>query len=152
MQAVHSEYVSPCSPFVLKRWGHEIVQDLDGTHTSNYRRHACHRLPPAIRLASDPENLAAILQPSYENISRFPKLFGEFPKTLVVLGDAERLVHEVKSLVTAMKKDGVDVRLHVAPDAVHDILILNEQWWDKKVLQDTWAAIKEWGRAFGDVI
>lgn len=30
MEIAHSEYVSPCSPVVLQRWGHETKQDPEG--------------------------------------------------------------------------------------------------------------------------
>lgn len=151
MEVVHSEYVSPCSPVVLKRWGHDVIQDLEGTHTSRFHRHV-RRLPPVIRLARDPDNLTAILESSYRKSSRFDKLFGGFPKSLVVLGGAERLVREVRSLVVAMEKDDVDVQLHVMPDAVHDVLMIRESLWDKKVMQDTWAAIAEWGESFREAV
>ncbi|KAF9451106.1 alpha/beta-hydrolase [Macrolepiota fuliginosa MF-IS2] len=143
MNFVHSEYVSPCSPIVLKRWGHNVMQDIEGIHTSHIQN-----LPSAIRLANDPNNVISIPEASSGKSPRFTKLFGDFPKTLVVLGDAERLVREVKSLVVAMEKDGVDVQLHVAPDAVHDILIISKGWWDKKTIRDTWTAVVEWGKKF----
>ncbi len=151
METVHSEYVSPCSPFVLKRWGHDVIQDPEGTHGSHFHHHV-QSLPSAVRLARDPQNLASILDSPYHRKSLFPKLFGDFPKTLVILGDAERLVREVRSLVVAMEKDGVDVKLYVVPDGVHDILIMNESWWDKKTIRDAWMAIIEWGKSLRDLV
>lgn len=81
----------------------------------------------------------------YRKTCQFPALFASFPKTIVVTGDGERLVREVRSLVAAMTKDGVDITAHWASDACHDPLMINESWWDKKVLDGIWEEIRKWG-------
>ncbi|PPQ97284.1 hypothetical protein CVT26_006677 [Gymnopilus dilepis] len=157
MEVVHSEYVSPCSPIVLKRWGHQLKQDPEGEHEENFKRHIFHRLPTDLRKTRSPETLNKVVAAAtvslehdnpYHKSCRFPKLFGDFPRTLVVCGDAERLVREVRSLISAMETDGVDLQTHWAPDACHDPLILSEFWWDKKVLEECWNAIGEWAKGF----
>jgi len=160
MEIVHSEYVSPCSPIVLKRWGHDLKQDPEGEHEAQFVRHIFKRLPTLLRTTRDPQNLA-VAGPNttefplksdnpYHKSCRFPKLFGDFPRTIIVCGDAERLVREVRSLATAMDADGVDLRVHWARDACHDPLMLNEFWWDKSVLNEIWEAIASWANGFDD--
>ena len=69
-------------------------------------------------------------------------LFSEFPKTCVVLGDAERLEREVAKLVGAMERDGTEVRAIWVQDAPHDVLQM--KWWDERVRDGVWAQIEEW--------
>ncbi|CDO70519.1 hypothetical protein BN946_scf184569.g62 [Trametes cinnabarina] len=71
-------------------------------------------------------------------------LFSEFPKTCVVLGDAERLEREVMRLVGAMERDGVDVHTIWVKDAPHDVLMM--KWWDEGVRDAVWAQVEEWVR------
>ena len=73
-------------------------------------------------------------------------LFEDFPKVCVVLGDAERLESEVLKLVGAMERDGVEVKMIGAKDAVHDILIMG--WWDEVVREGVWKSIDEWLTTF----
>lgn len=73
-------------------------------------------------------------------------LFEGFPKTCVVLGDAERLESEVLKLVGAMEHDGVQVKMIGAKDAVHDILIMG--WWDEVVREQVYRSIDEWLETF----
>ena len=73
-------------------------------------------------------------------------LFEGFPKTCVLLGDAERLESEVLKLVGAMEHDGVEVKMIGAKDAVHDILIMG--WWDNVVREGVWKSIDEWMATF----
>ncbi|KAF8153125.1 Alpha/Beta hydrolase protein [Crassisporium funariophilum] len=158
MEIVHSEYVSPCSPIVLKRWGHEAKQDPEGEHEAHFVRHIFKRLPTDLRITRAPELLDPLspantemgMDNPYRKTCRFPKLFGDFPRTLVVCGDAERLVREVRSLVGAMQADGVDLTVWWAQDACHDLLMLSEWWWDKKVLDATWKAVEEWAKGFDE--
>lgn len=95
----------------------------------------CHsdvNLPLLLRVASvNPRKLA---------------LFEGFPRTCVVLGDAERLETEVLKLVGAMEHDGVDVKMISAKDAVHDILIMG--WWDEGVREEVWKNIDDWLTTF----
>ncbi|KAI1788688.1 alpha/beta-hydrolase [Ganoderma leucocontextum] len=69
-------------------------------------------------------------------------LFSEFPKTCVVLGDAERLEREVAKLVGAMERDGTEVQAIWVKDAPHDVLQM--KWWDERVRDGVWAQIEEW--------
>ncbi|KAF8893046.1 Alpha/Beta hydrolase protein [Infundibulicybe gibba] len=127
-QVVHSEYVSPCSPVVLHRWGHEIEQDIEGAagvilnppHNSTRAESA-----PASGAQIPSNGAPADTHPTREP-TRFATLFGAFPRTLIVVGDAERLVREVRSLEWAMRRDGVDVTVEWVEDAVHDLLIFGE--------------------------
>lgn len=112
----HSEYVSPCSPTVLKKWGHEVIQDK--------------------AYADNDTDLGEA-----HGSLKFPTLFCGFPKTLITVGDAERLTWEIGNLIRAMEKDGIDVEATWIPDAVHDVLIMN---WDEKVTGSCWADIANW--------
>ena len=216
MEIVHSEYVSPCSPAVLKRWGHEVKQDPEGTMRKSFIRDVLKRLPTTMRITHDVETLEQLPKPvsslspqkmtssssigfedtpllvdptvnagpavsiplpsSIEQAGSgsstnsktsehtksplylpqpthtFPALFSEFPKTLIVCGDAERLVREVRSLISAMQKDGVDLDICWAPDACHDLLIISDWWWDRRVLEAVWAQIGHWAGAFSGLV
>lgn len=147
MEIVHSEYVSPCSPRVLQRWSHPVKQDIDGAHQEAYKAtlaDATHE----VRITRDPKHLEPSEDSPYTKTSKFSKLFERFPRTLIIVGDAERLVREVRSLQGAMERDGIDVRTEWVRDAVHDILIMGEGWWDKKAVEGAWAVIKEWAGEF----
>lgn len=85
---------------------------------------------------------------TYRATCGFPTLFDSFPRSLVVCGDAERLVREVRSLIAAMNKDGVDLDVVWARDACHDILMLNEFWWDRAVIEEVWEGIATWAEGF----
>jgi len=69
-------------------------------------------------------------------------LFQNFPRTSIVLGDAERLESEVLKLVGAMEHDKVKVKLIGAKDAVHDILIM--KWWDDAIREEVWKNVDDW--------
>ena len=134
---VHSEYVSPCSPKVLKRWGHAIEQDDERADQGQWSRKDAditELFPAQPRKTS-----GAVWHPQ-----RSPSLFYGFPKTLVVVGDAERLTGEISSLIQAMGKDGVAIEAFWIPDAVHDVLIMDERAWDKKAVNKCWGNIKRW--------
>ncbi|KAJ3885128.1 Alpha/Beta hydrolase protein [Lentinula edodes] len=114
MEIIHSEYVSPASPRVLRRWGH-----ID-TYT--------------------PRN------PAHSYPSRYPQfhtLFAQFPKTLILIGDAERLTTEVGNLARAMGKD-----FRWIPDAVHDVFMIPPGWWDEKIKSEVWEDVKTWMTGF----
>jgi len=146
MEIVHSEYVSPCSPHVLKRWGHTVRQDLHGVHEEAYEETL--RADEGLQAIRAPENLNPEEGSPYETTSRFTSLFQGFPKTLIVVGDAERLVREVRSLQGAMEKDGIDVTTEWVKDAVHDVLIMHEDWWDREVIKRVWSVIGGWAKDF----
>ena len=183
MVVAHSEYISPCSPVVLHRWGHAAEQDPAGAHEEHFVRHVFQRLPTALRAARAPSNLAPPLHtappataalaavvaatasevslPAGAAVLSDPPLadepavdgprtlFGGFPRTLLLTGDAERLVREVRSLARAMGEDGVDLTVHWARDACHDPLILSAWWWDRSVLEECWCAVARWAEGFG---
>jgi len=158
MEAVHSEYISPASPKVLERWGHVAVQNVAFQGEQVWKGSAASdiALGAALQTAKaggflrclGPETPLVEANSPYRNSRSFPALFSYFPRTLVVVGDAERLEREVKSLVLAMEKDGVDLRTKWVKDAVHDILITAEGWWDEKVREDVWKEIGDWVGGF----
>jgi len=82
------------------------------------------------------------LNPAPVNPAHRSSLFRDFPPSFVVMGDAERLEREVGLLTRAMQTDGVDVKLHIVKDGVHDCLML--KWWDEKERQKVWRGISEW--------
>ena len=90
-------------------------------------------------------NLPLLLRVASVNPRRLA-LFEDFPKTCVVLGDAERLETEVLKLVGAMQHDGAEVKMIAAKDAVHDILIMG--WWDEVVREEVWRSIDNWLATF----
>ena len=229
MEIVHSEYVSPCSPVVLKRWGHDAKQDPeaegqkifftniltkadegnrtgkgDQTAQSSFTEsqiERCVEPPEREREAAKTKNgLCVVLPPDAErgliratyptrniipsdsisgtskksliSISTEPSpanspnpsaastptscgastpystLFSHFPRSHITIGTAERLTREVSSLACAMEKDGVDVSVHWARDACHDILIVPSGWWDQQVVEEVWESVSEWAREF----
>ncbi|KAG6902726.1 hypothetical protein C0995_012390 [Termitomyces sp. Mi166 len=135
MQIAHSEYVSPCSPRVLQEWSHSVIPEGFDLCTPEDASDASSR-------TLNPED--SPYRPSH----KFGKLFENFPRTLLVVGDAERLVKEVKCLEEAMLRDNVDLRAHWVEDAVHDILIIADGWWDKKAVKKAWEVIGEWTTDF----
>ena len=174
MKLVHSEYVSPCSPRVLKRWGHNVKQDMEGKHEDPFRRE--NPVVEAVR-ALEAKAIAreanldmgkgsttnSVYSPDTTNgdasdhvdsqgaqldvaadRSQFKLLFEGFPRTLIVVGDAERLVTEIKYLQDAMKKDGVDVQAEWVRDAVHDILLISQWWWDWGTVNEVWRVVGDW--------
>lgn len=234
MELVHSEYVSPCSPIVLQRWGHDAKQDPESegrkaflanmlmggvakprngrlrallrrwtskrndqteNSTDNESRIEvcmvqpgredeaaktedllCAIHPPTVEMGLDssiastrnlvPSNsstahflaststefsqmsspsLSASSTPSSPGASTpFPALFSQFPRSHITVGTAERLTREVSSLVCAMEKDGVDVSVHWARDACHDVLIVPSWWWDRAVVEEVWESVSRW--------
>ncbi|KAL0581365.1 hypothetical protein V5O48_000629 [Marasmius crinis-equi] len=81
---------------------------------------------------------------------QFKSLFEGFPKTLILLGDAERLTIEVVNLARAMSRDLDEedgkkmVTLRWVKDAVHDPFIIPPGWWDEKVKSEVWEDVKGW--------
>ncbi|KAF8062220.1 Alpha/Beta hydrolase protein [Lyophyllum atratum] len=148
MEIVHSEYVSPCSPRVLQAWLHTVEQDVHGEHEEAFEARLSHA-GEDVQRTRDPNNLDQKRASRYRATSRFKRLFEGFPRTLIIVGDAERLVREIQSLQEAMERDGVDVRTEWVKDAVHDILIMAEGWWDPKACKETWDVIREWTEGFG---
>jgi acetyl esterase/lipase len=131
MRLVQSEYISPASPVVLEKWGHSIRIAASESASSILMK------APSVRVVEDKDELPPTSR-------KFDKLFAHFPSSLVVCGDAERLEREVKNLVDAMSNDGVDVTTKWVRDAVHDILIFPEGWWDESAREDVYDSIKKW--------
>jgi acetyl esterase/lipase len=69
-------------------------------------------------------------------------LFTNFPRALIVVGDAERLEREVLALERGLERDNVRVRMVWAKDGCHDLLIL--AYWDEKVREGIWREIAKW--------
>lgn len=127
MAIVHSEYVSPASPQVLKRWGHVVDP-----------------IPSAPLNVEAPKNPAVALGDPSCSPRTDLGLFTAFPRTLIVLSTHERLTHEVGFLVRAMQDDGVDISVERAQDGVHDVCIIADGWWDESVLNDVWERVGKW--------
>jgi hypothetical protein len=157
MEIVHSEYVSPASPRVLERWGHVVAQNEEPYYTCDIALppKAVLSLPPITTtlplttLTSPTIHIPAITATSTTTAHAHRGLFSTFPRTLIVVGDAERLVREVASLVRAMERDGVEVRAEWVRDAVHDVLIVREGWWDERVRERVWGVVGDWVWGFG---
>ncbi|KAJ4483930.1 Alpha/Beta hydrolase protein [Lentinula aciculospora] len=248
MEIIHSEYVSPASPRVLRRWGH-IVDLYDGSRLGDpsSKADSSRSEPPSKmrvwltpNLAGDqfdweanahsnanlqppnnttntnisdspslmdetssafpevkqidfasksnsnpqPSNRPPVFRnqdtftprnPAHSYPSRYPQfhtLFAQFPKTFILIGDAERLTTEVGNLARAMGKDcdcGVEtgskdvaeveeglprkglvslgggcVQVRWIPDAVHDVFIIPPGWWDEKIKSEVWEDVKTW--------
>ncbi|KAH9922883.1 alpha/beta-hydrolase [Amylocystis lapponica] len=147
LDTVHSPYVSPASRRVLCAfYGAPFAESVESLTIA--------RLDPAARAAlrtmasvpgtpfvgedASPTSLAHPVLASPRGLS----LFSEFPRACVVLGDAERLEREVVKLVSAMERDGVDVRTVWVVDGVHDVLMMG--WWDERVREQVWRDVEEW--------
>ncbi|KAJ3762236.1 Alpha/Beta hydrolase protein [Lentinula raphanica] len=198
MEIIHSEYVSPASPRVLRRWGH-IVDLYDGSRLGDPLSKPKMELPNKMRvwltpniacdqfdwgngaqgddahLTSPPKNESSEREerlpevkktdfasgsssqdsasPSQLQSHRYPQfhtLFARFPKTFILIGDAERLTTEVGNLARAMGKD-LEVEVVVVrwiPDAVHDVFMIPPGWWDEKVKSEVWKDVKVWMKGF----
>ena len=164
MSILHCEYVSPCSPVVLTRWGHDVQQDPEGECERVFLKRV--KLDEETRWISalsgndkkgdekgGDVSSQALLTHSASTRSpfpapshSFPSLFSSFPRTFISIGTAERLTRECASLVRAMEKDGVEVRCEWVEDACHDVLIVPEWWWNKPVgvLEGVWRAVEQW--------
>ncbi|KAH9177741.1 Alpha/Beta hydrolase protein [Lactarius sanguifluus] len=139
VEMVYSPYVSPASEWVLSVF-HGMTEgmvDLEplGPHkdSRDFRDEGIKTCPDVRTPASNP-------------FIRLPPgmgLFTEFPRTMIVVGDAERLEREVVALERALEYDGVRVRMVWAKDAVHDILIMGA--WDERVREGVWKEIGQVG-------
>ncbi|KAI0642564.1 alpha/beta-hydrolase [Trametes meyenii] len=171
IETMHSPYVSPASSRVLAAFYGEAfassVADLTIAQLDDNQRRFLRNMasapatpvPSTPVLGSSQSNL--VLGPpeaAGEDQGRSPtslahpviasprglSLFTEFPRTCVVLGDAERLEREVMRLVGAMERDGVDVHTIWVADAPHDVLQM--MWWDEGVRDRVWGQVEEWVR------
>ncbi|EKM58025.1 uncharacterized protein PHACADRAFT_206866 [Phanerochaete carnosa HHB-10118-sp] len=160
LEMMHSPYVSPASHRVLRTFYGEVfatsVQDLTidaltGDFMDKLRTIAS--VPPSPDPGTvlgpgmpTPVTPGMELSPSLSHpVIASPRglsLFSEFPRTCVVLGDAERLEREVMKLIGAMESDGVRVHTIRVRDAPHDVLMMG--WWDEKVRDETWQSVGRW--------
>ncbi|OCH89335.1 alpha/beta-hydrolase [Obba rivulosa] len=157
LETMHSPYVSPASMRVLRAFYGDAfaasVEDLtiERLDTAEIERLRTMASAPATPVAEHPPELGAPLERSPTSLARpiiaSPRgmsLFTDFPRTCIVLGDAERLEREVMKLVGAMERDGVEVRTVWVEDGVHDVLQM--AWWDERVRDRVCASIEEWLR------
>ncbi|CAL1699658.1 unnamed protein product [Somion occarium] len=149
LETMHSPYVSPASQRVLKAfYGDQFatsvesltIRALDAEVRANIRNMISVPSTPVLggELERSPTSLRRPMMASPRGLS----LFTDFPRTCVVLGDAERLEREVIKLVGAMERDGVKVRTAWVEDGVHDVLIMG--WWDQKVIDKVWTEVEAW--------
>ena len=82
------------------------------------------------------------ISPSSDKLENVKNLFENFPKTFITYGTAERLVDEIETLIKRMKRNNVDLHVHIAEDAVHDVLVLKN--WDEKIRNKIWTDLYEW--------
>ncbi|CCL98218.1 uncharacterized protein FIBRA_00212 [Fibroporia radiculosa] len=160
IETMHSPYVSPASGRVLRAFYGDAfaesvqfltIRQMDTIARENLRTMVSAPATPVPmtpmvdagpELERSPTSLARPIIASPRGLS----LFSDFPKTCVVLGDAERLEREVMRLVGAMERDGVSVRTVWVEDGVHDVLQMG--WWDKVVINKVWEGIEGWLRDF----
>jgi len=144
---VYSPYISPASEWVLSVFhGQEGLVDLEplGSHqdSRDYRDEGIKAYDCAVKGAPPCSNGRSAESNPYIRLPQGMGLFTEFPRALVVVGDAERLEREVAALERALEHDGVRVRMVWAKDAVHDILIMAA--WDERVREGIWKEIGRW--------
>jgi acetyl esterase/lipase len=144
---VYSPYISPASEWVLSVFhGKEGMVDLEplGPHkdSRDYRDEGIKTYDCTISGAPTyPDGRSAASNP-YIRVPEGMGLFTDFPRAMVVVGDAERLEREVVALERALEYDGVRVRMVWAKDAVHDVLIMGT--WDERVREGIWREIGTW--------
>ncbi len=157
VDTMHSPYVSPASHKVLRAYYGELfvanVEDLtihtlddDVLHSLRTMATAPPTPNPGLPTPMTPGTEltpASLVNPVMAS-PRGLSLFSEFPKTCIVLGDAERLEREVMKLMGAMERDGVQVRRVWVKDGVHDILMMG--WWDEQIRDEVWGKVEGWIR------
>jgi len=148
IEMVYSPYISPASEWVLSVFHgkEEGMVDLEplGPHkdSRDYRDEGIKTYDCVVNgVPTCPNGRTAANNP-YIRVPQGTGLFTDFPRVLVVVGDAERLEREVAALERALEHDGVRVRMVWAKDAVHDILIMAT--WDERVREGIWKEIGEW--------
>jgi hypothetical protein len=47
-----------------------------------------------------------------------------------------------------MEKDEVDVTVQWVPDAIHDVFITPDGWWDEDVREHAWREVETWVQGF----
>ena len=147
IEMVYSPYISPASEWVLSVFhGNEGMVDLEplGPHkdSRDYRDEGIKTYDCAVNCAPMcPDGRPAANNPYIRGPGGMG-LFTDFPRALIVVGDAERLEREVAALERALEHDGVRVRMVWAKDAVHDVLIMAA--WDERVREGIWKEIGKW--------
>ncbi|KAI0301633.1 hypothetical protein B0F90DRAFT_1718843 [Multifurca ochricompacta] len=149
IEMVYSPYVSPASEWVLSVFhGEEGMVDLEplGPHkdSRDYRDEGIKTYDCAVNGSPTFSDGRTAASNPFIRVPPGMGLFTEFPRALVVVGDAERLEREVVALERALEHDGVRVRMVWAKDAVHDILIMGA--WDERVREGIWKEIDKWVR------
>ncbi|KAH9048409.1 alpha/beta-hydrolase [Lactarius hengduanensis] len=150
VEMVYSPYVSPASEWVLSVF-HGMTEgmvDLEplGPHRDS-RDHRDDGIKTHDCAVNGDPMCPDVRTPASNPFIRLPPgmgLFTEFPRAMIVVGDAERLEREVVALERALEYDGVRVRMVWAKDAVHDILIMGA--WDERVREGVWKEIGKWVR------
>ncbi|KAI0250674.1 hypothetical protein BJV78DRAFT_547163 [Lactifluus subvellereus] len=149
VEMVYSPYISPASEWVLSVFhGEEGTVDLEplGPHkdSRDYRDEGIKMYDCAVGDISTCPNGRSSASNPFIRVPQGMGLFTDFPRALVVVGDAERLEREVVALERALEHDGVRVRMVWAKDAVHDILVMGA--WDERVREGIWREIGKWVR------
>ena len=144
---VYSPYISPASEWVLSVFhGKEGMADLEPLGADNdsrdYRDEGIKTYDCAVNCVPTCPNGRFATKNPYIRVPEGMGLFTDFPRALVVAGDAERLEREVAALERALVHDGVRTRMVWAKDAVHDILIMAK--WDERVREGVWREIGKW--------
>jgi acetyl esterase/lipase len=147
IEMVYSPYISPASEWVLSVFhGQDGLVDLEplGPHqdSRDYRDEGIKAYDCAAKGAPSCSDGRSAANNPYIRLPPGMGLFTDFPRALVVVGDAERLEREVAALERALEYDGVRVRMVWAKDAVHDILIMAA--WDERVREGIWKEIGRW--------
>jgi len=146
-EMVYSPYISPASEWVLSVFhGKEGMVDLEplgaAKDSRDYRDEGIKTYDCAVNgVPLCPIGRFKTKNP-YIRVPQGMGLFTDFPRVLVVAGDAERLEREVAALERALVHDGVRARMVWAKDAVHDILIMAK--WDERVREGVWKEIGKW--------
>jgi len=150
LDTIHSPYLSPASLHCLKAFYGDMfahsaeditIRALDEQTLQQVRAMASVPATPTLDYAT-PRMMGGRRRPPIRLPPRGLSLFTDFPKTCVVLGDAERLEREVMRLIMAFERDAVRVRTIWVEDAVHDVLMMG--WWDEKVIDRVWGDVKTW--------
>ena len=146
-EMVYSPYISPASEWVLSVFhGKEGMADLEPLGADNdsrdYRDEGIKTYDCAVNGVPTCPNGRFTTKNPYIRVPEGMGLFTDFPRVLVVAGDAERLEREVAALERALVHDGVRTRMVWAKDAVHDILIMAK--WDERVREGVWREIGKW--------
>ncbi|KAH9973785.1 hypothetical protein BGW80DRAFT_1458832 [Lactifluus volemus] len=151
IEMVYSPYISPASELVISAFHGQDdgMVDLEplGPHkdSRDYRDEGIKAYDCAVgKFVLGAKGCSEAASHPFVSAPRGMGLFTDFPRALIVVGDAERLEREVAALERALEHDGVRVRMVWAKDAVHDILIMGA--WDERIREGIWKEIGQWVR------